>query len=154
MKQKMKLPCNVIFLMALLPLSQRYKHLSWGFQHIPCGLVNFAWSPAPSAKLIDEPASVVISSVLYMSAWLLKHSNYIYLSGIFFHLLLVTYLQSNSRTPSAEVCPLLPLSFPWRGALVHQLPTFSQVEDLACHPAATQLRWWNNVNHLWPFLRM
>ena len=75
---------------------------------------------------------------------------YIYLSGILFFLLLVTYLQWNSRTPSSELCPLLPLSFPWRGALVHQLPTSSQAEDLACHPAAQLRWWWNTVNHLWP----
>ena len=84
MKQKMKLPCNVILLMALLPVSQRYKHLSWGFQHIPRGLLNFAWSPAPSAKPLVAPAIVVISSDVYMSAWLLKYSNHLYiLSGIF-----------------------------------------------------------------------
>ena len=61
---------------------------------------------------------------------------YIYLSGILFFLLLVTYLQWNSRTLSPELGPLLALSLPWRGALRHQLPMSSQAEDLACHPAA------------------
>ena len=73
----------------------------------------------------------------------------LYLSGIFLYIFLVTYLQSDSRTPPAELCPLLPLSLPWRGALRHQLPMSSEVESLACHPAA-QLKW-NIVNHLWPF---
>ena len=75
----MKLPCNVILLMALLSVSQTYKHLSWRFQHIPRGSLNFAWYPSPSAKPIDEPASVVTSSDVYMSAWLLKYSNHVYI---------------------------------------------------------------------------
>ena len=69
---------------------------------------------------------------------------------IFLFLLLVTYLQWNSRTPPAELCPLLPLSLPWKGALEYQLLMSFWVEDPACHLTA-QLRWWNNVNHLWPF---
>ena len=148
-EEETKLPCNDILLMALLTLSQRYKHLSWGLQYRPCGWLNFAWSLSPSAKPSDKPASVVISSVIYISEWLLIHFNHVY-SSIWYLFYLVTYLHLNSCTPSAELCPLLTLSLPERRAPGYQLPMFVQVGDLACYPAA-QLRWWNNVNHLWPF---
>jgi hypothetical protein len=49
----------VTFLILLLPQSETYKQLSWGFKLSPRGQYIFALEPMPSLNPADDPASVV-----------------------------------------------------------------------------------------------